>query len=197
MTDSPLTLANKVTLVRILGTPVFILIMIYYRMSLGREAPIEGYRYAAIAIFFTVAVTDALDGYLARSRHETSRLGQILDPLADKFLVLSTLILFTNPSLPALQPQFPIWFTLLVISREVVLIAGALLIHLHTGHVGIAPRWSGKIATVLLLVCVGWALCDFSHRVFDLFVWAAALFTAFAWIQYMVDGTRQLEHREE
>lgn len=192
---SRLTLANKVTLARIVGTPVFLGLMIYYIMSLKAGHAAEGYRVAATAIFFLVALTDALDGYLARKRNEMSHLGRILDPLADKFLVLSTLVVFTRPSLESLQPQFPIWFTLLVISREAVLILGVLLIHFHTGAATIQPRWSGKIATVLMMVCVGWALCDFSHRVFEIVVWAAALFTALAWLQYLVDGTRQLEGR--
>lgn len=192
-TPSPLTLATKVTLARIVGTPVFIGLMVYYILSLKHQQPAEIFRYAAIAIFFLVAVTDALDGYLARKRHETSRLGRILDPLADKFLVLSTLVVFTQPSLPSLQPQFPVWFTILVFSREVVLVAGALLIHLYTGQVHIDPHWSGKLATVLLMICVGWALCGFSTTLFSPLLAAAAFFTALAWIQYLIDGVRQLE----
>lgn len=190
---TPLPLATKVTLARIVGTPVFVGLMIYYILSLKRGQPAEGYRVAATAVFFLVAATDALDGYLARRRKEESQLGRILDPLADKLLVLATLIVFTRPSLPALQPQFPVWFTLLVISREAVLIAGALVIHIYTGNVHIRPHWSGKLATVLLMLCVGWALCNLSHTTFLWIVYAAAACTATAWLQYMIDGTRQLE----
>ena len=99
--STPLTLATKVTLARIVGTPIFVGLMVYYILSLKRGDPAPGYRVAATVIFILVAVTDARDGYLARKRKEVSRLGRILDPLADKFLVLATLIVFTRPSLPA------------------------------------------------------------------------------------------------
>ena len=103
-----LTLANKITLARILGIPVFVLLMIYYVMGLQRGAPNEYLRWSSLVLFVVVALTDALDGYVARSRDEITHLGRILDPLADKALLLSSLIMLTRPSIPALQPQIPI-----------------------------------------------------------------------------------------
>ena len=130
-----LTLANKITILRILGVPVFILMLVYYTMGLAQGNAEELYRSVALVIFVVLASTDALDGYYARSRNEITTLGRMLDPIADKSLLLSGLILLTRPTLPGLLPHIPIWFTLLVISRDVVLILGSIIIHALVGHV--------------------------------------------------------------
>jgi len=189
---TPITLATKVTIVRILGIPVFILMLIYYKMSLAAGAPIDAYRLWALAIFVVIAVTDALDGFLARSRDEETRLGAILDPIADKALLLSAIILLTRPSLPELQPQFPVWFTLIVISRDVVLVAGSYLIHWMTGHVEVRPRLTGKIATCLQMAAIIIALIPVMPVFYPVTI-AAALFTLISGMQYIIDGARQLE----
>ena len=188
-----LTLANRITIVRILGTPVFILLMVYYAIGLRAGEVQPGYRQAALLLFLVVVVTDGMDGYFARRRHEVTKLGRVLDPLADKLLMISAIVLFTRPSLPELQPQFPIWFTLLVISRDVVLVGGSFLIHLHNGSVHVHPRWSGKIATVLQMFCVGWALAALNPGAFVWPVAAAGVFTLISGIQYVMDGVHQIE----
>jgi cardiolipin synthase (CMP-forming) len=192
-TSIHLTTATKITLLRILGIPVFILMVIYYKIGLAAGDPQEYQRYIALLLFVLIALTDALDGYLARVRDEVTRLGAILDPIADKALLLSALILLTRPSLPALQPQIPVFFALLIISRDVVLIAGAYLINWMTGHVEIRPRISGKIATVLQMICIAWVLADGHVKSFMVLVWVATAFTALSFIQYLRDGIHQLE----
>jgi CDP-diacylglycerol--glycerol-3-phosphate 3-phosphatidyltransferase/cardiolipin synthase len=188
-----LTLANRITIVRILGTPVFILLMVYYTLGLRAGEAVPAYRSAALFLFLIVVVTDGLDGYFARRRHEESNLGKILDPIADKLLMISAIVLLTRPSLPELHPQFPIWFAMLVISRDVVLVAGSYVIHLHNGTVQVVPRWSGKLATVLQMLCVGWALAALPSTWFSSLVVAAGVFTLISGIQYVMDGTRQIE----
>lgn len=190
---SYLSLANRVTIVRILGTPVFILLMVYYTIGLRQGEVVPGYRTAAFLLFLVVVVTDGLDGYLARRRKEVTTLGRILDPIADKLLMISAIVLFTRPSLPALQPQFPVWFTLLVISRDFTVVAGSFIIHFHCGSVQVSPRWSGKIATVLMMLCVGWALADWHTPTFFGLVVSAGVFTLISGIQYVMDGVRQIE----
>lgn len=188
-----LTLANRITIVRILGTPVFILLMVYYILGLRQGEAIEAYRQAAFVLFLVVAVTDGLDGYFARRRHEETTLGRILDPLADKLMMISAIVSFTRPSLAGLQPQFPVWFTLLVISRDSILVAGSFLIHLHNGYVEVHPRWSGKVATVLQMSCVGWALANLYPPVFPWLVGSAGALTLLSGIQYVMDGIHQIE----
>ncbi len=192
---APITLATRITILRILGIPLFILILIYYKMSLAAAEPVEWYRHLALGLFVLIAVTDALDGYLARKRDEESRLGAILDPLADKALLLSAIILLTNPTLDALQPQFPISFTLLIISRDVVLLSGSYIIHTVVGHVDVRPRMSGKVATFLQMAAIIAALIPLSLA-FPWIVGAAAAFTLISWLQYIFDGVRQLERHE-
>jgi len=191
--STPLTTATKVTLLRILGIPIFILVVIYYKMGLAAGNPLEYQRYMALALFVVIALTDALDGYLARSRDEVTRLGAILDPIADKALLLSSLILLTRPSLPQLQPQIPVFFALLIISRDVVLISGAYLINWMTGHVEIRPRLTGKIATVLQMICIVWVLAAGHVTTFTVLIWVATLFALISFAQYVKDGVRQLE----
>jgi len=194
MKSPPITLATKITIVRLLGVPVFVVLLMYYLAGLRAGQAQESYRQAAFALFSLVAATDALDGYLARRRGEISRLGSILDPLADKALMLSGLILLTKPSLPQLEPHIPLWFTGLVISRDVFLIAGALLIHAYARDVHIKPHLTGKLATVLHVLVIGWVLAQAAPRWFPALVWTAGAFTAMSWAIYLRDGLRQLEH---
>ncbi len=189
-----LTLATKVTITRLMGVPVFIGLLVYYLIGLHNGQELGVLRMSALAMFVAVALTDALDGYLARSRNEVTDLGRMLDPIADKALLLSGLILLTRPSLPALAPHIPVWFTTLVISRDVVLILGSLLVHELAGNVTVQPRLSGKLATFFQMATIIWVLIGGAERQFNWFVGTAAVLTAISWVQYVVDGARQLAH---
>jgi CDP-diacylglycerol--glycerol-3-phosphate 3-phosphatidyltransferase len=189
-----LTLATKVTLLRFLGIPLFVLMMIYYTLGLREGAADERYRVAAMVTFLAVALTDALDGYLARSRGEITQLGKILDPLADKTLLLAAIIMLTRPSLPSLHPQIPVWFALAVISRDALLVIGAFVVHHLNSHVEVRPRLTGKLATVLQMATILWVLADAPARPFPWIAGAAAFFTIVSGGQYILDGIRQIEH---
>ena len=191
----PITLATRITIARILGIPVFILVLIYYKMSLVAGDPVDWYRYLALTLFIVIAATDALDGYLARTRDEESRLGAVLDPIADKALLLSAIILLTRPSVEVLWPQFPVAFTLLIISRDVVLVLGSFLIHWMTGHVEVRPRITGKISTFLQMTAIITALIPLA-AIFYPVVFLAGIFTFVSGLQYIFDGARQLERAE-
>lgn len=186
-----LTLATKVTLARIMGIPVFVGLLVYYLHGLSRGVEDPRLRVAALIVFVAVAATDALDGYLARSRNEVTRLGKVLDPLADKSLLLSALILLTRPSLPQFEPHIPLWFTLLVISRDVLLLAGYFVIHHLAGRVDIRPCWSGKAATALTMLAVCWVLMQRLDAWFGWCIIAAGACTVVSGIQYAIDGARQ------
>ncbi len=188
-----ITLATKVTLLRMLGVPVFVVLLVYYLNGLQDGVELASYRIAALWVFIAVAGTDALDGYLARSRNEITPLGRALDPLADKALLLSGLVMLTRPHEPLLTPHLPIWFTSLAISRDVLLVGGYFLIHHFAGRVEVHPRWTGKLATVLQMACIAWVLGKGPERPFQWLIAAAATFTAAAGLQYIVDGFRQAE----
>lgn len=192
-----ITLATRITILRMLGIPVFILFLIYYRMELESGVGGEIYRWLALAMFVGVALTDALDGYLARSRHEVTRLGTILDPLADKALMLSAVIMLTYPFPPDAIRGFPVWFALIVISRDVILIGGALLIHFHSGHVDVKPRWSGKMATFFTMFTIVVALAKAPPQLQGGLVGITTCFVLVSGLQYTVDGVRQFEHEHQ
>src|SRR5438309_4655274 len=149
---SIMTHSNKITIVRILMIPVFVTMAIYYGQSIQRGAPLEWQRFTAIVIFLIAAASDGLDGYIARRYRQRSTLGAILDPIADKGLLLSAIITLSISNWSDIDPdygRFPAWFPVLVITRDAVILVGAGVLHLLNGKVHVKPRWTGKVATVL------------------------------------------------
>ena len=187
------TLANRITIGRIMMIPVFVLLTIYYIASAGDGTPDEWLRWAALVVFVATSLTDALDGYFARSRNERTRLGTLLDPIADKSLLLSALILLTGPWSRIFQPHLPIWYVLLVISRDMILVSGSILIHIHCGHTEVQPRISGKLATFFQMGLIVWVLGCGPARGFAWVLGLAAGCTLLSAVQYIIDGVRQLE----
>ena len=193
-TDSPT--ANKITVVRILMIPVFVTMAIYYGESIHHGTPLEWMRYTAIAIFVIAAVSDGLDGYVARHYNQRSSLGVILDPLADKGLLLSGIITLSISNWSDIDPdygRFPAWFPVLVISRDAVILVGAIVLYLLNGKVQVKPNWTGKVATVLQMIAIGWVMLQLHFLPLLYVVIAAGVFTFISGIVYVTDGVRQLQ----
>ena len=189
-----LTLANRITLARLMFVPVFIVLTLYYIRSVSEGRPDEWLRWAALMVYVTTCLGDALDGYFARSRNEITRLGTILDPLADKALLISSLILLTGPwGKTCFNPHLPLWYVALVISRDTFLVMGSILIHITAGHATVRPRAAGKIATFFQMGLILWVLGQAPVAGFPWILWPAAAFTLVSALQYMTDGIRQLE----
>ena len=191
-----MTTANKITVVRILMIPAFVTMAIYYGESIQEGARAEWMRLTAIAIFLIAAVSDGLDGYVARHYKQRSALGAILDPIADKGLLLSAIITLSISNWSEIDPEygrFPAWFPVLVITRDAVILVGAGVLHLLNGKVHVKPKWTGKVATVLQMVAIGWVMLQL--RLFSLLyvVIAAGFFTLVSGIIYVADGVRQLQ----
>jgi CDP-diacylglycerol--glycerol-3-phosphate 3-phosphatidyltransferase len=191
-----MTTANKITVVRILMIPAFVTMAIYYGQSMQRGAPLEWIRFAAIAIFLIAAVSDGLDGYVARRYNQRSSLGVILDPIADKGLLLSGIITLSISNWSDIDPdygRFPAWFPVLVISRDAILFVGAGILYLLNGKVHVKPNWTGKVATVLQMVAIGWVMLQLRFLPLLYVVIAAGLFTFISGIVYVTEGVRQLQ----
>src|SRR5437016_8098527 len=128
-TRGPLmTTANKITVVRILMIPIFVTLAIYYGESIQEGHPQDWMRFTAITVFLLAAVSDGLDGYVARRYNQRSTLGAILDPIADKGLLLSGIITLSISNWSQSDPdygKFPVWFPVLVITRDAVILVGA------------------------------------------------------------------------
>jgi Phosphatidylglycerophosphate synthase len=172
--------------------PLFILLILYYDKSVLRGDAEINLRWYATAVFLGIFLLDAVDGYIARSRKEISKLGTLLDPLADKAMLLSALILLGRPTL-AFQTNLPVWFVLLVISRDVMLIVGALIIQSIVGNIIVRPRISGKATTFFQMTVIISVLIGLPGKIFVGLVYTAAALTFLSALQYVFDGIRQLE----
>ena len=191
-----MTTANKITIVRILMIPAFVTMAIYYGQSIQNGTPAEWERFTAIAIFLIAALSDGLDGYVARRYNQRSSLGVILDPIADKGLLLSAIISLSISNWSELDPSygsFPTWFPILVISRDAILFVGAGVLYLLIGKVHVKPNWTGKVATVLQMIAIGWVMLQLRLLPLLYVVVAAGVFTAVSGIIYVTDGARQLQ----
>lgn len=188
-----LTLANRITIGRLLLIPVFIVLTLYYIQGVNEGQPNEMFRWSALMVYVITCLSDALDGYFARSRNERTRLGTLLDPLADKALLISSLILLTGPWGQCFNPHLPLWYVALVISRDVLLVIGAVLIHIAVGHTEVKPRIAGKIATFFQMALILWVLGQPPFQGFPWLLGAAAGFTLLSAFQYISDGIHQLE----
>ena len=177
-------LANWLTVLRILLIPVFVSLLVYKQ------------RGPALAVFLVAAFTDLLDGYVARQRGSQSRLGAFLDPMADKLLLVSSFVTLTWLRV------LPFWIAAVVISRDLILLVGALAIHMAGGRITPRPTVAGKLATFfqVLTVLIGLLAPFYSLRaVARVPVWLAAAFTVISGLQYIVQGMRffNATHAEE
>lgn len=137
---SPYTLANGLTALRIVLAPVFLVLYV------------EGDRLRALGAFAAAAATDVLDGLVARALRQHTRLGALLDPIADKFLAACALFAL------AATGRLPWWLPVLVVTRDLAQLAGAAFLRTTHHRVPIAPTRIGKYATVALASTVGVAL---------------------------------------
>ena len=174
-----MTTANKVTISRILLVPFFIVAVIYYVKS-----GVEWYRWLAIACFGVAAISDGIDGFIARHYHQWSELGTVLDPLADKLLLISGIVLLSLHNEPYLQP-IPIWLTVTILSRDVLLLLGYVVIHFLAGGMKVKPHWVGKVATVLQMAAVLWALFKLNARAQDWICLGAGVSTGVSGLIYL------------
>jgi CDP-diacylglycerol--glycerol-3-phosphate 3-phosphatidyltransferase len=186
----PMTTANKVTILRILLIPFFVVQLIYY-VRTGNEI----YRLFAVLSFAVAAILDGVDGYIARHYNQKSELGAILDPLADKLLLVSAVVALSFDNKPYLS-QIPLWLTGMIIGRDLLLAIGAGVIHLVVGKIKVQPRLSGKVATVFQMVTISWILLEWDtlyHGVLlRSWILGAGVFTGVSGLFYIWDGSMQL-----
>jgi len=119
--------------------PFFFTALVSYRAGGGH------YRWIAFGVFLTAALTDALDGFLARVTHKKSNLGRFLDPLADKLLLLSGFLGILWVEILPYRP--PLWVTVTIVFRDIVIIAGLVILYLISGTTRIQPNFFGKATT--------------------------------------------------
>ena len=175
-------LANRLTMLRILLVPAFIAALLYY-------TPEKNYLYfIALGIFFAACVTDGLDGYLAKKMNETTQFGAYMDPLADKLLLLSG---FLSLSLMGHLPEamrVPAWVTIPIISRDVVILVGSLIVFMATGSLKAKPLFVGKMTTVAQMSTLSLSLLMAPLLLRQLFYFLALGLTVWSGALYMRMG---------
>jgi cardiolipin synthase len=139
--SSVMTVANLLTILRLILIPVFVT-AVYYQHFVG-----------ALAVFLAAAITDGLDGLVARSFNQKTQLGAILDPMADKMLLVTAFVILTLPGFPVIAP-IPFWLTATTISRDVFIVLGAAVINMTTGFSGFRPSIPGKLNTFVQIATI-------------------------------------------
>jgi len=181
VTEPVLTIANQLTLLRLLLIPAFVLCVVYGAFGW------------ALVVFALAGATDALDGLIARRANQRTSLGAWLDPAADKLLLVTTFIVLTLPNL-GLPNRLPLWLTILVISRDVAIVLTVAIVNLATGPRTFRPSPLGKVATALFIVtCVVVLFFNYLGRasaVVDWFVWASLAITLVSSLDYVRRMTR-------
>ncbi len=182
-----MTLANQLTILRICLVPLLVILLVY------------GFYGWGLTVFVVAGITDALDGLVARIRHERTELGTLLDPLADKLLVTSSLIVLSLPS-PHLAVRIPPWIAILSISRDAGILLAVLVFNLVIARRSFPPNLLGKVTILVHLVTIVWVIgCNYvtvQSPVTDYLLAATVVFVVASGVQYLYVG-QQILAREE
>lgn len=171
-----ITFADKLSLLRILLIPVFVSLLMYSQSD-------DRLRYFALGVFIAAVLTDFFDGLAARIRKDKSRIGKVLDPLADKLLLLTAFV-----CLYALDFRIPLWLVLIVVSRDLIILLGVMILNFLKVEIAIAPSMWGKLTTFFQMLTVMLILLGQDAK-FMQFVWlGTVLFTVISGIGYFVRG---------
>lgn len=177
--------ANKISTFRILTVPFFVGCLVYY------DYPQEDYlRFVALGIFILGVISDAVDGYIARKAKQISKAGMILDPLGDKLLLMSAFISLAIIKDFPNHIRFPLWVTLVVISRDVLILMGAMLIYMLKQTINIVPTKWGKFTTTFQMLSVIAVLVQFKYAY--IFWTIAVAFTLVSGMDYVKRGFKSL-----
>jgi cardiolipin synthase len=176
-----MNLPNYITLFRVVLIPFFINLMIY------------GYYGAALVVFVVAGVTDALDGMIARLTKSQTELGAFLDPMADKLLILSAFVTLV------LLGKLPVWLSIIVVSRDVILVLGSIILYVTGHNLKVSPSIVGKATTLLQLMVVALTLVLINYNAqgiergfLPVLQWTAAMVTIASGVQYVLRGMKMV-----
>jgi cardiolipin synthase len=179
-----LTAANQLTLLRMLLIPAFVILVLY------------GYLGWALAVFVTAGVTDGLDGIIARRSGQRTTLGAWLDPMADKLLLVTTYVVLALPNLD-LANRLPVWLTVCIISRDVVIILTVAIVNLAIGRRTFRPSVFGKIATATYIVTAVAAMLfnylGYHSVIVDIGIWWSLAITIISSLHYIWHARRIID----
>lgn len=183
-----LTIPNLLSLLRMGLVPVFII------------AVLDGDETKALLIFLFAGITDAVDGLVARYLDQKSVLGAYLDPMADKLLLMSAYVVLSLPGQHS-GLTIPVWVTVLVLARDVLIVLIAVVLHLAWGTRHFPPLWIGKVNTVVqvltLLLVLASGIFESLYLVTELFVFITAALAVASGLAYLLRINRMTEEGRE
>jgi cardiolipin synthase len=162
MSQPIFTIANQLTLLRMALTPILVVLVVSHEPTW------------ALVVFVVAGVTDLLDGFIARRGHQQTKLGAMLDPVADKLLLGSSYVALTWTN--GLETRIPVWLTIIILGRDAIIVVSVAVVNLSLGHRVFYPSLLGKLSTasqivsagvVLVVNCVG-ETHRFVHHLFTL-----------------------------
>jgi cardiolipin synthase (CMP-forming) len=176
-----ITAANQLTLLRMLLVPPFVILLLY------------GHRGWALVTFMAAGVTDLFDGLIARRTGQKTTLGAWLDPMADKLLLVSMFVMLTLPGIGSAN-RLPLWFTVLVLSRDITIVLTVAVVNLAIGPRTFRPSIFGKVATATYIV-TGVITLYFNYigvasPVVTLFVYASLAISVISAFDYLAKVVR-------
>jgi cardiolipin synthase len=170
-------LANRISIARIILIPFFTAAIVYSKLGV------------ALVLFTLAVISDAADGFIARALKQKTELGTILDPVADKLLLMTAYITLSFIHLKGLI-TIPPYITIIVISRDVIIVLGSIMVYMIKGRLEVAPSIVGKITTFFQMMTIVSVLMQFEHSAV---VWnTAATLTIASGIDYLLKGSRLL-----
>ena len=172
------TLANKISITRIILIPFFITAVVYSRLDIAM-------------VFFTIAIiSDGLDGFIARALKQKTQLGTILDPVADKLLLTSAYVCLSVAGSIPQHLRLPPYVPIIVISRDVIIVIGSIIVYVVRGDLKVSPSIIGKITTFFQMIVIVCILMKFSY---SYIVWSlAVILTISSGLDYVMKGSKLL-----
>jgi cardiolipin synthase (CMP-forming) len=175
-----INLPNFITLIRILLTPLFVIFLLKETF------------FAAILVFSVASISDGLDGFIARCYNQRTELGAYLDPIADKFLLMASFITL------GFQKHIPVWLSVIVISRDIVIVVGLALLTMMDIRIRIRPSIISKVTTFTQLVAVLVTLIYPENPVYPMskyvLFWLTAGLTTISGLHYMIIGINTFQN---
>jgi len=174
-----MSFADKLSILRIILIPLFVSFLIYSRAH-------PYLKYIALGIFGLAVLSDFFDGLVARIKKEKSEIGKVIDPLADKLLLLTAFLCLYFLK----EFSIPPWVVLIVVSRDLIILLGVLILHFLKIEVPIVPSVWGKLTTFFQMFTILSVLLDLK---FAFIIWSIAVFfTVVSGIGYIMRGVRSI-----
>ncbi len=182
-----MNLANNLSILRVLLIPVFVLCLIYHPVQNGF------FHLLSVGFFILACATDAVDGYVARRFNQKTQLGSYIDPIADKLLILSAFVSLSFMSHLPEPMRIPAWVTVSVITRDVIILMGSMVIFIMSGRLKAQPLMIGKLTTVVQMLTLFLALVMAPESLRHVFFVVTVVLTVVSGVLYIRRGEGMLK----